>query len=390
MKHSTILTLFLNGLQVLAVAAAGDNTVDSPPVRGRRAGYPGWQDWTSVSPGDFKFNPGAFVSTLEDSTSTLFAVRSDGVVCTTSSDYNTSVYVPWTPTATNYRMDVRSRIAATFNINEWRLELYATAADGFVWTTYRSQDGRWHAWDPVSTSTRMGPAAPITVTWNGNRTTVELMAASQNGTMVTARRTNAGSWTDWQPIRPDTAVPPAAALTVVGDNADDPNRRIYVVDGHGVARCCPWSSPLKSWQFCYQVHPRVMRPGALISARDNWISPLLVTTSSDGFIWTSDRFQHDDWTAVAGSSAIQPGADAALYVAGDNQFLFGTDRTGLIRFTGRTRDSAGSDWVVWSNVNPLSVIPPGAAVNAVRNPNTGRMTALVIGADGNVWSNWWQ
>lgn len=377
MKAIAIFLLGLKAVQAVSISSPSDEA-ERLPIGARDAGYPGWQYWTPVSRGDSQFNPGAFVSSLDSTSSVLFAVRKDGIVCTTSLNIDTNEYKPWTPTGSNYKFDLNSRITATFNILGRRAELYATAVDGYVWTTYQYPDGSWHVWDPVSTSTRMGTAAPITATWNGNLTTLELITTSTNGTMVPTSRTNLGAWSQWSAIRPDTSVPPGAFITSVGDNTDDGNRRLFVVDKQGSARCCPWSFSYQSWQYCYEFHPRVMRPGALISARDHWMSPLLVTTSSDGYIWTSDRFQHDDWTGIVNSTPVQPGAEATLYVQGDNQFIYGTDKNGLIRFTGRTRDSATSDWVVWSNVMPFNVIPGGAAVNAVRNRGTGNMTAFIL------------
>ncbi|KAJ6785184.1 hypothetical protein PWT90_01595 [Aphanocladium album] len=346
----------------------------------------GWGDWTAVSQSDFEFAPGGFVSTMDGSTSMLFAVRSDGIVCTTTLDFNTNEYKPWTPVATNYRIDINSRVAVYENIIDRRIEIFATAVDGFVWTAYRTPDGRWSVWDPVSTATRMGPAAPITVDWSEDKLTVELIAASSNGTMMSTSRIRAGPWSDWRPIRPDVSVPPGAFITTIGGRTDDGYRKIYVVDTEGQARVCGWSFSSKSWQYCSPWFSRRMRPGALIAARDDYPSPLLATTSTDGTIWISDKWRQD-WTAIPNSRPIQPGAEVNMYVYLQNQFVFGTSSRGWVMHSARTRSDPSSDWLGWWDVMAFNGVPAGAAVNTTRERSSENVAIFIIDNDGRVWRN---
>lgn len=392
MNTASIILILLQIIQVIAFGASHDDDLDGTPIGGRDVIYQGWREnWTLVGDGSSKFNPGAYVTTVEtDGIRTLFAVRIDGMVCWTHFDSSVGQYAPWAPLATNYKMDVRSRISVFWNRFLPGLEVYATAVDGYVWTTRQEYNYTWTDWDPVDTSMKMGPAAPLSVMHDYNTTIIEIVGSARNGSIITTLRSGDGPWTEWAPIRNDVAVPPSGYMNMVGNSLDD-TRFLYIVDWQGQARRCPWVN--SSWQYCIPVHPRRMRPGAYMVTWDYRPTPLLVTTSDDGHAWFSDDLgAGSDWYAVDSSSALAPGAEPAIFVLSHWEWLFGTDRNGVVKYTMRTRDdnyTINTPWPSWSSIPAFDQIPAGAQVNVASDHDTARINCILIGKDGNVWRNFW-
>lgn len=378
------------GLLEVAAAIAPDNEAARTPIGARSDGL-NWQDWTAISVGQYNFAPGSFVSTFDGNQ--LFAIREDGIVCTATVDKN-GVWSRWSEIATNYQMHPKTRISATWNPWARRVELYATAIDGYVWMTLQNPDLSWQPWDPISTATKMGDGAPVTIFWAHNNTVMELFAASENKNIVTCRREYSADFTEWQPIRPDTQVPPGAFITYRDDPSIEGARQLYVIDVNGQAKSCPWDTRTGRWKPCGIIHQTPMRPGALIAMQKYYGNgDLLVTTNGSGFAYSSDKLGGNDWLPVDSRLNAMPGAEIALYVQGKNEFLFVTNQYGKILFTARTRDennTPDTPWFGWTIMKQLDNMVSGGAVNVFPDPNTREMRIYVAGADNNVWTNWYK
>lgn len=390
MKVFHVLVACLN-LLGLAAAIAPEAEAYGSRISARDDPQFGWQNWTAISPGQFNLTPGSYVATFDGNQ--LFAIRQDGVVCMATVDKN-GVWSAWKETATNVQLHGKARIATTLNVYSRMIELYATAIDGNVWGTVQKPDGSWQPWALISTVYQMGDGAPITIFWNHNYTVMELFVASQAGNIVTCHRDYSGGFSYWQPVRPDTQVPPGAAITYRDDfSVADGARELYVVDVNGQARMCPWDTQVGQWKPCVAVHKTPMRPGAVIANQYYPSGDLQVSTNSSGFVYSSEAAGGADWVPVDSGSNIKPGTDITLYVQNKNEFIFGTNQYGRVLFTARTRHDnqpPNAPWYGWSIVYPLNTqIPSGAAINAYPDPNTRHLTIFIVGWDYNVWSNWW-
>ena len=111
-------------------------------------------------------------------------------------------------------------------------DLFITAQDGTVLTTFWKANGSWRAWFPISPSTgRAAPGQPVTAVWS-NPNHLDLFITAQDGTVLTTFWEFVDGWRAWFPISPSTGrAAPGQPLTAVWSNPDHLDLFITAQDG---------------------------------------------------------------------------------------------------------------------------------------------------------------
>jgi hypothetical protein len=158
---------------------------------------PGWQSWFCVdSTPTGKLNPGAPITAIWSSSLTLelFSTRTDGTVLTTWWQSGQG-WRGWTSTMdSSVKMQPGARLSVVHGYGAIAvLQLFATAADGVVWTASRTDAkplipwGRWLAVHPEMTAV---PGTAVAALWRPT-------TAVQNHLDLFARRTDGSVWSIW-------------------------------------------------------------------------------------------------------------------------------------------------------------------------------------------------
>jgi hypothetical protein len=154
------------------------------------------------------------------------------------------------------------------------------------------------------------------------------------------------------------------------------------------------------WQDWFRISPeKRMQPGATVTAlapRQGHID--LFATDGDGAVWSTwweagPNWQ--EWRPIYPDKKMQPGATVTALVPRQGHIdLFTTGGNGAVWSTWWEAAPNWQEWYVvapkyeWAPAEPQVATQPGAAVTALV-PRQDHIDLFVTGADGTVWSTWW-
>lgn len=301
-----------------------------------------------------------------------------------------------------------AKVTALWRPGSKHLDLFATATNGDVWSTWWENDPGWQEWFLVHPQTRLQRGAPVTAVWRPNSNHLDLFATGASGPIGMVWSTWWEPDKGWQPWftvsnavwAPNVSVKPGAevaALWTAGGNHLD----LFATANDGSAWSTWWDTN-NGWQNWFAIDPATrLAPGAPITALWSSAETLeLFATSGDGTVlgthWDAAHAWRA-WSAVMGNSVkLQPAAAVTVVRGpqlGYTLQAFGTAADGVVWNNSRPGIYPEAQWQSWIPVHPETAMLPGATVAALLRPSdydSNHLDLFARASDGSVWSIWWE
>jgi len=343
---STITALWNNGRQHLDVFTTdSDGTVWSAWWEAA----PGWQPWFSIHP-EQKAAPGAKVSAAwaaySDSHLDLFMTDSAGTVWSCFWE-PTPGWQKWFQVSPGQKMAPGAPVTvlwAAYSKNH--LDVFATAADGTVWSAYWDNVSYWRPWFSISPQQKGMPGAEVTAVWAAySNFHLDLFITGPDGAVWTTYWTNTGGWINWFWIFGGTKMAPGATVTALWAAYGGNHLDIFATDSQGIVWTTWWNEQ-QNWQQWFQITgPHHFAKGAPITA-----------------VWAPYSNMHLD-----------------LFCTGNDGAVWSTYWDGA------------KGWQPWFTIHTAHKAAIGATVTALWKPfGPNHLDIFMSDIDGIVWSSWWE
>ena len=316
----------------------------------------------------------------------VFATGADGTVWTAWWE-STRGWQPWTAIHPEVqKMHPGATVTAVWRAEH--LDVFATGADGTVWTAWWESTRGWQPWTAIHPEVqKMHPGATVTAVWRAEH--LDVFATGADGTVWTAWWESTPRWQPWTAIHPEVQkMHPGATVTAVwrAEHLD-----VFATGADGTVWTAWWESTPR-WQPWTAIHPEVqkMHPGATVTAV--WRAEHLdvFATGADGTVWTAwwestPRWQ--PWTAIHPEvQKMHPGATVTAVWRAEHLDVFATGADGTV-WTAWWESTPR--WQPWTAIHPeVQKMHPGATVTAVWRAE--HLDVFATGADGTVWTAWWE
>ena len=283
--------------------------------------------------------------------------------------------------------------------DENHLDLFMTASDGTVWSCYWTAKSGWVAWFSIFPAQKMAPGAPVTMLWAAySKDHLDIFATGADGTVWSTLWTNKLGWTQWFSINPEQKANPGAEVSAVWAKYSNEHLDLFMTDATGVVWSTFWENT-KSWnRGWFSIFPGTkMTPGATVAALwapygGNHLD--IFATDNEGVVWSSfwaSGVPWQQWFTVTGPHHFAKGAPiTARWAPYSNQHLdlFCTGNDGVVW---STYWDGPKGWQPWFAINSAQKAAVGSEVTAVWSPIvTNHLDLFTTGRDGIFWSNWWE
>jgi hypothetical protein len=309
----------------------------------------GWQFWSAISP-EQKAAPGAKITAqwaaYDANHLDIFMTSSDGSVYSTYST-DDSTWKNWSSIFPNQKLAPGATVTAIWAPDtQWRLDIFATGADGTVWRSYWTNTVAWTPFVSIEAGQKLHPKAEVSVVWTSQFPYVQdLFATGSDGTVYNAQWNKLRGWKAWEPVHEEQKVAPGAKVTALLAKYDAAHLDLFATDSHGAV----WSTYRTNGPFA-------------------------------------------NWASLSGSSHFAAGTTvSAIWApytpAHLDLFLTGNDGTVWTSFW----DIATGWKDIWYPINPQQKGQIGSEVTPVWSAATSNHVDLFMcGKDGLFLSNWWE
>ena len=336
----------------------------------------------------FPARPGTTVTALQPFPGhvDLFVTATDGAVGSTFFEPDGG-WRNWFLIHSEVRMQPGATVTALQPF-EGHIDLFVTGTDGAVWSTFFEPDGGWRNWFLIHSEVRMQPGATVTALqpFEGH---IDLFVTGTDGAVWSTFFEPDGGWRNWFPIHSEIRMQPGATVTVV--QPFEGHIDLFVTGTDGAV----WSTFFESdggWRNWFPIHSEIrMQPGATVTVVQPFEGHIdLFVTGTDGAVW-STFFESDggwrNWFLIHSEVRMQPGATVtALQPFEGHIDLFVTGTDGAVWSTFFEPDGG---WRNWFLIHSEVRMQPGATVTALQ-PFEGHIDLFVTGTDGAVWSTFFE
>ncbi len=272
------------------------------------------------------------------------------------------------------------------------LDLFMTADDGTVWSTWWEAARGWQPWFTIHPEIKAAIGSPVTAIWAPRQPDhLDLFITGTDGAVWSTGWEVASAWQPWFVIHPEVKAKPPAQITAQwrGQHLD-----LFMTGTDGTVWSTWWEAT-PGWQGWFAVHPEIKgAAGASVTAVWAPRQPDhldLFMTGTDGAVWSAwweaARGWHE-WFAIRPEVKAQPGAAVTALWRGQHLDLFMTEMDGAVRSAWW---EAGPGWQAWFAIHPEIRAAAGSTVNAIWAPRQpDHLDLFITGIDGAVWSTWWE
>jgi hypothetical protein len=257
----------------------------------------GWQSWLPVGGNSISIAPAQPITAVwrNQNHLDLFTVSKDGRVMSTFSE-NNQWQASWfaVSPATGVAAPGQSITAVWRNPNH--LDLFMTARDGRVMSTFFENNHWQPAWFAINPGTGMAaPGQTVTAVWR-NQGHLDLFLTGRDGKVMSTFFENDHWQPAWFPVNPATGLAtPGQSITAVWRNPNHLDLFMTARDGKVMSTFFENNHWQAAW---FEISPAtgIAAPGQLITAV--WSNPNhldLFMTSKDGRIM-SIFFDHNSWS----------------------------------------------------------------------------------------------
>jgi hypothetical protein len=227
-----------------------------------------WQKWLELDKP--VLSPGAEISAVwrgpHGDHLDVFAVAADGTVVTAYWEPGIG-WQPWVPIHRGTKAFPRGAVTAVWQEGgDTHLDLFTTGLDGTVLTTFWTRDKGWEPWAPVQGRTKVAQGATITAVWRPGPPHLDLFASAADESVQSTYWEPGIGWHSWFPVGKEAGVATAgAAVAAVWRTPEHLDlltigRRREIPRPESTVRSATWQ-PASGWQPWYDVHPgETVRP----------------------------------------------------------------------------------------------------------------------------------
>lgn len=310
-----------------------------------------WRGWWPIH-AETKFAVGSSVTALWQGDSTrvnLFATAADGAVWSTYSDGGSSAgFVPWFPVHSEVKFGAGAPVTALAR-DEGHMDLFVSDASGAIWSTYwdATEGGGWHNWFLIDAGRRMGEVATIGAVWLDS-SRIDLFAKDSYGTLWWSFfKYDGQGWRPWSsPFESSPAMMHGAFPVTVWYREGELN--VLCVDRNGK-----------------------IRESYYISKWSGWLDPFTAGYDSPTFVEGS------------GLSLATTVGSAGRSWAG---FMV-DDQANIVRLSSGAWQT-GEWWNGWFLVPKLDHLVAGQYISAIQSKPL-HIDLFVVKTDGTVWNLWY-
>ncbi|MFD0689726.1 eCIS core domain-containing protein [Actinomadura fibrosa] len=362
---------------------------------------PGWRPWSEAgrTPAP-AIQPGAAITALwraRRERLDLFTTAPSGAVLTCSWDEE-SDWTPWETVGTTTVFPGATVSAVWRGDRGDHLDLFATAENGAVLSTYWEPGIGWQPWFTVQDFTKAFPGATVTAVWReGGDTHLDLFTTAIDGAVASTYWDIESGWTPWFVVN-NGLVTPGAPITALWRRPEHLDLFASVYDGSVLST---YWEPGVGWQpwFVVGKQPGVAVPGAAVAGVWRTDEQLDLLTVGKDATRPNGTVRSATWQAGTGWQpwyAVQPdtgraylGRNATVTAvrSGGNDFTdaFVLSPDGIVQATYR---GTKTDWVPWYGIHPETKMHPGAAITALWR-DADRLDLFVSAPDGTVLTTRW-
>ncbi len=293
----------------------------------------------------------------------------------------------WFPVSPGAPLQVGGSVSALVPRKD-HIDLFATAPDGSVWSTWWEPQPNWQRWFPIHPETKLRPGATVTPL-TPRKDHIDLFAAAADGTVWSTWWEPGPGWQGWFPIHAETKIASGATVTALVPRPNHIDLFATAADGTVLST---WWEAQPGWQRWFPINAETkLAPGATVTAlvpRKDHID--LFATAADGSVWSTwwePQPGWQPWFAIHPETRLAAGATvAALVPRKDHIDLFATGADGVVRSTWWEPQPG---WQRWFAIDPDITFPPGKNVTALL-PRADHIDLFLTGNDGSAWSTFWE
>ena len=288
------------------------------------------------------------------------------------------------------------------------LDLFATAHDGTVWSTWWEQGPGWQTWFPIHAETHMAPGAKVTAAWRPNGAHLDLFVSSASGALGVVWSTWWEPDQGWQPWftvsdavwSPNVSVHPGSHVTALwrptGAHLD-----LFAAANDGSVWSTWWEND-PGWSQWFAIDVKThLAAGSPVTAVWSSATVLEIFGSlEDGTAvtawWEAVPGWHT-WVPIDPAVTLQPGAAITAMTAMEIDravLLFAAAADGVVWSTARGGLDPKTSWDGWQAIRPAPPILSGATICAIWRPrqsaDPNHLDLFTRGTDGSVWSIWFE
>lgn len=225
----------------------------------------GWQKWFPIH-ATTKLKPGATVAALapRENHIDLFGTDATGVVWSTWWNPGKGGWQPWFPIQAVTKLAPGTTVSALAP-RENHIDLFGTDANGVVWSTWWNPNkGGWQPWFPIHPERTMRPGATVTAIAS-RENHVDLFATDAEGAVwSTWWNPDRGGWQNWFPIHSEKKLHPGTTVSALAPRADHVD--LFATDAAGGVWSTWWNpAVVGGWSAWFPIFPATrMRPGAVV------------------------------------------------------------------------------------------------------------------------------
>ena len=236
----------------------------------------GWQTWFTIFP-NIKMVHGASITAVWRPNSShldLFVSGEAGAMGTVWSTWwePNKFWQPWFTVSNavwipGVSLKPGAQITALWH-GENHLDLFATAGDGSVWSTWWDSNSGWQSWFAIPNHAPVAaPGSPIAALWS-SASILELFTTAADGHVITAHWQQQSGWSGWSSLDPSVKLTPAAAVTATS-TPNQAQLQIFGTDtsGHVSSNTRDLFNPASFWQGWQAIRPGpTLSQGATVAA----------------------------------------------------------------------------------------------------------------------------
>ena len=300
---------------------------------------------------------------------------------------------PSTGPQNDLKMTARGQPITAVWSNPNHLDLFMTDKDGVVKSTFWELNEGWRDWFSIKPATAIAEQGqPITAVWS-NPHHLDLFMTARDGRVLSTFWEDNGGWRDWFAIRPSTgAAAPGQLITAVWSN---PNHLdLFMTDKNGIVKTTYWEAR-SGWRNWFAISASTGRAMLRQPITAVWSNPNhldIFMTDKDGTVrstfWESQGGWRE-WFVISSATRItMPGQPITAVWSNPNHLdIFMTDKDGTVRSTFWESQGGWREWFVISPSSGAAV--PGQRITAVwSNPN--HLDLFITAKDGMVKSTFWE
>jgi hypothetical protein len=319
----------------------------------------------------------------------LFVASAQGAVEFSGWLGTTLGYHPWSPLSSSAFVAPGQPITAVWS-NASHLDLFTVGADGAVWSAWweGAKSAQSWQWFRIGQPGDAVPGQPVTAVWSTPQH-LDLFVTATDGTVKSTWWEATVGWQAWFAIGHAGNASPGQAVTAVWSTPQ--HLDLFITAADGTVRSTWWEAA-PGWQTWFAIGPAAnASPGQLVTAV--WSTPQhldLFITAADGTVkstWWEAASGWQTWFGIGPAANASPGQPVtAVWSTPQHLDLFTTAADGTVKSTWW---EAASAWQTWSGIGPAANASPGQPVTAVWS-TPQHIDLFITATDGTVKSTWWE